>query len=164
MGIAEKLKKLGTAFKKKAAEKLKEKGKKLAFKETKGAAVDISWSEWLLIFLLYGYIGILFIILTVVLFIPVVGQIIYGIVAPILNFIAMGILAFWLHGKGLFGRYWILVSAAFIIGLAPFANWMSWIGALSAIYILYTLEKIPIVGKAVKKAEDAAITMLTKIK
>ena len=147
MAIAEKLQqKL-----EKTREGLAEKSKNA---ENKGAA-QIDSMEWLLLFLGAGYIDILFIILTIIGLIPVVGQVIYAIGDPVLNLIAMGIFWFYLQYKGLSG-YWWLAFGGGLANLIPIVNWIGWIMAVLILYMLVKAEKIPLAGEAIKKVAKVA--------
>ncbi len=147
MAIAEKLQ-----------QKLEKKKEALAEKSKaaeKSGAAQIDSGEWLLLFLGAGYIDILFIILTVVGLIPVVGQAIYAIADPTLNIIATGIFWFYLQYKGL-GAYWWLAFGGGVANLIPVVNWVGWIMAVLILYLLIKAEKIPLAGEAIEKAAKAA--------
>ena len=111
--------------------------------------------EWLLLFLGAGYIDILFIFLTIIGLIPVVGQIIYVIADPIMNIIATGIFWFYLQNKGL-GGYWWLAFGGGLAGLVPVVNWASWIMSVLILYFLVKAEKIPLAGEIIEKAAKVA--------
>ena len=147
MAIAEKLQqKL-----EKKRENLAEKSKSTENKE----AAHIDSGEWLLLFLGAGYIDLLFIILTIIGLIPLVGQAIYAIADPVLNLIATGIFWFYLQHKGL-GGYWWLAFGGGLANLIPLVNWIGW---LIAVFILYTLvkaEKVPLAGEAIEKVAKVA--------
>lgn len=130
--------------------KLTEKSKSAERKET-----GMDSMEWLLLFLGAGFIDILFIILTVIGLIPVVGQVIYVIADPALNLIATGIFWFYLQYKGL-GGYWWLAFGGGIANLIPIVNWFGWITTVLILYFLVKAEKIPLAGKAIEKAAKAA--------
>ena len=143
MAIAEKLAKKEKALKEKLTKKSQE-------AERSGAA-KIDSMEWLILFLGAGYIDLLFIILTVIGLIPMVGQVIYAIVDPILNIIAMGIFWLYLQHKGL-SHYWWLAFGGGLANLIPLVNWIGWIIAVLILYILVKAEKIPLAGEAIEKA------------
>ena len=147
MAIAEKLAKRETALKEKLAKKSQE--------AEGGGAAKIDSSEWLLLFLGAGYIDILFIILTVVGLIPLVGQVIYAIANPVTNLIAMGIFWFYLQYKEL-GHYWWLAFGGGIANLIPIINWFGWIGCVLILYFLVKAEKVPLAGEAIEKAAKTA--------
>lgn len=140
------------------AEKLEKKKKELTEKSQKaekGKGVEIDSAEWLLLFLGASYIDILFIILTIIGLIPVVGQVIYVIANPVLNLIATGIFWFYLQYKGL-GGYWWLAFGGGVANLIPVVNWIGWITAVLILYFLIKAEKIPLAGEAIEKAAKAA--------
>ncbi|MCX6813006.1 MAG: hypothetical protein NTV77_00720 [Candidatus Azambacteria bacterium] len=140
------------------AEKLEKKKKELAErsqKAEKGKGVEIDSAEWLLLFLAAGYIDILFILLTIIGLIPVVGQVVYAILDPTLNIIATAIFWFYLQYKGL-GGYWWLAFSGGIANLIPVINWLGWIGCVLVLYFLIKAEKIPLAGEAIEKAAKAA--------
>lgn len=147
MAIAEKLAKRETAFKEKLTKKSQE------AENNKGAEIDSG--EWLLLFLGAGYIDLLFIILTIIGLIPIVGQVIYAIADPVMNIIATGIFWFYLQHKGL-GGYWWLAFGGGIANLLPVINWIGWILAVLILYFLVKAEKIPFAGEAIKKAAKVA--------
>ena len=147
MAIAEKLAKRETA--------LKEKLNKKSQEAEGGKAAEIDSMEWLLLFLGAGYIDILFIILTIVGLIPVVGQAIYAIADLALNLIATGIFWFYLQHKGL-GGYWWLAFGGGIANLIPVVNWIGWIIVVLILYFLVKAEKIPFAGEAIEKAAKVA--------
>ena len=140
-------------------EKKKEKlAKKLAKKSQeaeKGKGVEIDSAEWLLLFLAAGYVDILFIILTVIGLIPIIGQVIYVIADPVMNIIATGIFWFYLQYKGL-GGYWWLAFSGGVANLIPVINWFGWIGCVLILYFLVKAEKIPLAGEAIEKAAKVA--------
>ncbi|MBU2082384.1 hypothetical protein KKH14_03115 [Patescibacteria group bacterium] len=111
--------------------------------------------EWLLLFLAAGYIDILFIFLAIIGLIPVVGQVIYVIVDPVMNIIAMGIFWFYLQYKGM-GGYWWLAFGGGLAGLIPVVNWASWIMAVLILYFLVKAEKVPLAGEAIEKVSKIA--------
>lgn len=147
MAIAEKLAKKETALKEKLAKKSQE--------AEKGENAEIDSGEWLLLFLGAGYIDLLFIILTIIGLIPVVGQAIYAIADPVINIIATGIFWFYLQHKGL-GGYWWLAFGGGVANLFPVVNWVGWILAILILYFLVKAEKIPLAGEAIEKAAKAA--------
>ena len=147
MAIAEKLAKKETALKEKLTKKSQE-------VERSGAAETDSM-EWLILFLGASYIDLLFIILTIIGLIPVVGQMIYAIVDPIINIIATGIFWFYLQHKGL-GGYWWLAFGGGLANLIPLVNWIGWIIAVLILYLLVKAEKIPLAGEAIEKAVKTA--------
>ncbi|OGD24703.1 hypothetical protein A2819_03130 [Candidatus Azambacteria bacterium RIFCSPHIGHO2_01_FULL_40_24] len=147
MAIAEKLAKKEAALK----EKLTKKSQEAEGNET----VEIDSMEWLTLFLGAGYIDLLFIILTIIGLIPIVGQIIYVIFDPILNIVATGIFWFYLQHKGL-GHYWWLAFGGGLANLIPVVNWIGWIIAVLILYFLVKAEKIPFAGEAIEKASKAA--------
>lgn len=153
MAIAEKLAKRETALKEKLTKKSQEAEK------NKGAEIDSG--EWLLLFLGAGYIDLLFIILTIIGLIPIVGQVIYAIADPVINIIATGIFWFYLQHKGL-GGYWWLAFGGGIANLIPVVNWVGWILAVLILYFLVKAEKIPFAGEAIEKAAKAASKVLIK--
>lgn len=119
----------------------------------RGASIDSM--EWLLLFLGAGYIDILFILLTIIAFIPAVGLVAYAILDPVLNIIATGIFWFYLQQKGL-GGYWWLAFGGGLAGLVPVVNWASWIASVGILYFIVKAEKIPLAGEAIKKAAETA--------
>lgn len=135
----------------KTREKLTEKSKSA---ENKGVA-QIDSSEWLLLFLGAAYIDILFVILTVIGLIPIVGQVIYVIADPALNLIATGIFWLYLQYKEL-GGYWWLAFGGGLANLIPVVNWVGWIIAVLILYFLVKAEKIPLAGEAIQRAAKAA--------
>lgn len=142
----------------KLEKKLEKKKKELTEKsqkaeKDKGAKID--WVEWSLLFLAAGYIDILFIILTIVGLIPIIGQAIYVIADPALNLMAMGIFWLYLQYKGL-GAYWWLAFGGGLANLIPIVNWIGWTIAVLILYLLVKAEKIPLVGEAIEKAAKAA--------
>ena len=147
MAIAEKLQQ--KLDKKKEA--LAEKSKNAEAKEP----AQIDSMEWLTLFLGAGYIDLLFVILTIVGLIPVVGQAIYAIADPALNLIVTGIFWFYLQHKGL-GGYWWLAFGGGLANLIPVVNWIGWIIAVLILYFLVKAEKIPFAGEAIEKAAKAA--------
>ena len=147
MAIAEKLAKKEAALK----EKLTKKSQEAEGNET----VEIDSMEWLTLFLGAGYIDLLFIILTIIGLIPIVGQIIYVIFDPILNIVATGIFWFYLQHKGL-GHYWWLAFGGGLANLIPVVNWIGWIIAVLILYFLVKAEKIPFAGEAIEKAAKVA--------
>ena len=120
--------------------KINEKSKKT--QNAEGASIDSM--SWLLLFLGAGFIDILFILLVIVGFIPVAGQVIYAIVDPILNMTATAIFWFYLQYKGLDG-YWWLAFGGGLAGIVPVVNWFSWI---FSVLILYFLTKSDTIKKA----------------
>lgn len=147
MAIAEKLEQKKGALQ----EKLNEKSQKT--EKNRGAEID--WAEWLLLFLAAGYIDILFIILTIIGLIPVVGQVIYAIADPVMNIIATGIFWFYLQYKGL-GGYWWLAFGGGLANLIPLVNWIGWTIAVLILYFLVKAEKIPLAGEVIKKVAKTA--------
>jgi len=147
MAIAEKLQQ--KLDKKKEA--LAEKSKNAEAKEP----AQIDSMEWLTLFLGAGYIDLLFVILTIVGLIPVVGQAIYAIADPALNLIVTGIFWFYLQHKGL-GGYWWLAFGGGLANLIPVVNWIGWIIAVLILYFLVKAEKIPFAGEAIEKAAKVA--------
>ena len=135
----------------KKKEALAEKSKNAEAKES----AQIDSMEWLTLFLGAGYINLLFIILTIVGLIPIVGQAIYAIADPALNLIAMGIFWFYLQHKGL-GGYWWLAFGGGVANLIPVVNWIGWIIAVLILYFLVKAEKIPFAGEAIEKAAKVA--------
>ena len=157
MAIAEKLSPYGRSPAggqqrlEKKRDALAEKSKSAENKE--GAQIDSG--EWLLLFLGAGYIDILFVILTVIGLIPVIGQIIYVIADPALNLMATGIFWFYLQCKGLGGYWWIAFGGG-LVNLIPMLNWIGWIIAVLILYILVKSEKIPLAGEAIQKVAKVA--------
>ena|SRR3989344_4499136 len=147
MTIAEKLAKRETALK----EKLVKKSQETQARKT----AEIDSMEWLLLFLGAGYIDLLFIILTIIGLVPIVGQVIYVIADPVMNIIATGIFWFYLQYKGLGGYWWIAFGGG-LANLIPLVNWIGWIIAVLILYILVKAEKIPLAGEAIKKAAQTA--------
>lgn len=147
MAIAEKLAKKEIALKEKLTKKSQE--------AERGGVAEIDSMEWLTLFLGAGYIDLLFIILTVVGLIPLIGQALYVILDPILNIVATGIFWFYLQHKGL-GAYWWLAFGGGLANLIPLVNWIGWIIAVLILYILVKAEKIPLAGQAIEKAAKAA--------
>lgn len=147
MAITEKLEQKRGALK----EKLSEKSQKT---EGSGAA-EIDSMEWLLLFLGAGYIDLLFIILTIIGLIPIVGQAIYAIADPAINIIATGIFWFYLQHKGL-GAYWWLAFGGGVANLIPVVNWIGWVISVLILYFLVKAEKIPLAGEAIEKAVKTA--------
>ena len=147
MTIAEKLAKRETALK----EKLVKKSQETQARKT----AEIDSMEWLLLFLGAGYIDLLFIILTIIGLVPIVGQVIYVIADPVMNIIATGIFWFYLQYKGLGGYWWIAFGGG-LANLIPLVNWIGWIIAVLILYILVKAEKIPLAGEAIQKAAKAA--------
>ena len=147
MAITEKLAKRETALKEKLAKKSQ--------KAEKGKDIEIDSSEWLLLFLGAGYIDLLFIILTIIGLIPIVGQVIYAIADPVMNIIATGMFWFYLQHKGL-GGYWWLAFGGGVANLIPVVNWIGWIIAVLILYILVKAEKVPFAGEAIKKTAKIA--------
>lgn len=147
MAIAEKLQKRETALKENLTKKSQE-------AERNGAA-EIDSMEWLLLFLGAGYIDLLFIILTIIGLIPIVGEVIYAIADPVMNIIATGIFWLYLQHKGL-GSYWWLAFGGGLANLIPLVNWIGWIIAVLILYFLVKAEKIPLAGEAIRKAAKAA--------
>ena len=139
----------------KKKEKKKEELAKKSQKAKKGKGVEIDSAEWLLLFLGAGYIDILFILLTIIGLIPLVGQVAYAILDPTLNIIATAIFWFYLQYKGL-GGYWWLAFSGGIANLIPVINWFGWIGCVLVLYFLVKAEKIPLAGEAIEKAAKAA--------
>ena len=147
MAIAEKLEQKKEALKEKLSEKSQ--------KAEEGKGVEIDWAEWLLLFLAAGYIDILFIILTVIGLIPIVGQVIYVIADPVMNIIITGMFWFYLQYKGL-GGYWWLAFGGGLADLIPGVNWIGWTIAVLILYVLVKAEKIPLAGEAIEKAAKIA--------
>ena len=146
MSLAEKLQQKKGALKEKLSEKSQ--------KAENGKGVEIDGAEWLLLFLGAGYIDILFILLTIIGLIPIVGQVIYVIADPVINIIATGIFWFYLQYKGL-GGYWWLAFGGGVANLIPFINMFGWIGCVLILYFLVKAEKIPLAGEAIEKAAKA---------
>ena len=117
--------------------------------------VSIDSMEWLLLFLGAGYIDILFILLTIVGLIPIIGQVIYAVADPVLNLIATGIFWFYIQHKGL-GHYWWLAFGGGLANLIPVVNWAGWLIAVLILYGLVKAEKVPLAGEAIEKASKAA--------
>lgn len=140
---------------------LKEKLSKKSQEAEKGKGVEIDSGEWLLLFLGAGYIDILFIILTIIGLIPIVGQVIYAIADPVMNIIAMGIFWFYLQYKGL-GHFWWLAFGGGVANLIPVVNWIGWIIAVLILYFLIKAEKIPLAGEAIEKAAKTAVKVPIK--
>lgn len=140
----------------KKREALEEKSKSL---EKRGAQIDSG--EWLLLFLASGFIDIIFIILTIVGLIPIVGQIIYVIADPALNLMATGMFWFYLQYKGM-GGYWWLAFGGGVANLIPVVNWIGWIMSVLILYFLVKAEKIPLAGEVIKKAAEAASKVTIK--
>jgi len=147
MAIAEKLEQKRGALKEKLSKKSQE--------DENDRGAEINWAEWLLLFLAAGYIDILFIILTVIGLIPVVGQVIYVIADPVMNIIATGMFWFYLQHKGL-GGYWWLAFGGGLANLIPGVNWIGWTIAVLILYVLVKAEKIPLAGEAIEKAAKTA--------
>ena len=147
MPLAEKLEQKRGALQKKLNEKSQ--------KTEKSRDAKIDWAEWLLLFLAAGYIDILFIILTIIGLIPVVGQVIYAIADPVMNIIAAGIFWFYLQHKGL-GGYWWLAFGGGLANLIPLVNWIGWTIAVLILYFLVKAEKIPLAGEVIEKVAKAA--------
>ncbi len=144
------------------AEKLQQKLDKTKEKLTeksqaakKSGASQVDSGEWLLLFLGAAYIDLLFVLLTIVGLIPVVGQVIYVIADPALNLIATGIFWFYLQYKGM-GAYWWLAFGGGLANLIPVVNWIGWIIAVLILYFLVKAEKIPLAGEMIEKAAKAA--------
>lgn len=127
----------------------------MALETEKSRGVEIDFAEWLLLFLGAGYIDVLFIILTIIGLIPIVGQIIYAIVDPIMNIVATGIFWFYLQHKGL-GGYWWLAFGGGVANLIPVVNWAGWVISVLILYFLVKAEKIPLAGEAIEKAAKVA--------
>lgn len=147
MAIAEKLEQKRGALKEKLSKKSQE--------AEKDQGVEIDWAEWLLLFLAAGYIDILFILLTIIGLIPIVGQVIYVIADPIMNIIVTGMFWFYLQHKGL-GGYWWLAFGGGVADLIPGVNWIGWTIAVLILYFLVKAEKIPLAGEAIGKAAKTA--------
>ncbi len=147
MAIAEKLEQKREALKEKLSKKSQE--------AEKGKGVEIDSAEWLLLFLAAGYIDILFIILTIIGLIPLVGQVIYAIADPVMNIIVTGIVWVYLQKKGL-SHYWWLAFGGGVANLIPVVNWVGWIISVLILYFLVKAEKIPLAGEATEKAAEAA--------
>ena len=146
------------ALAEKLQQKLEKKKEGLAKKSQeaeKGKGAEIDSAEWLLLFLGAGYIDILFILLTIVGLIPIIGQVIYVIADPVLNLIAIGIFWFYLQHKGL-GGYWWLAFGGGIANLIPVVNWAGWIISVLILYFLVKAEKVPFAGEVIEKAAKAA--------
>lgn len=141
----------------KLQQKLETKKESLAEKsrglEKKGSEIDSG--EWLLLFLASGFIDIIFVILTIIGLIPVIGQAIYVIANPALNFLFTLIFWFYLQYKGL-GGYWWLTFGGGLANLLPIANWIGWTIAVLILYFLVKAEKIPLAGEAIEKAAKTA--------
>ena len=146
MAIAEKLEQKRGALQEKLSKKSQE--------AEKDKGVEIDSAEWLLLFLAAGYIDILFIILTIISFIPFIGLVAYAIVNPIINIIATGVFWFYLQHKGL-GGYWWLAFGGGAANLIPVVNWIGWIMSVLILYFLVKAEKIPLAGEAIEKAAKA---------
>jgi hypothetical protein len=134
---------------------LKEKLNKKSQEAEKTEGAKLESTEWLMLFLGAGYIDILFILLTIIGLIPVVGQVIYVIVDPIINITATGIFWFYLQHKGL-GSYWWLAFGGGVANLIPVVNWIGWIISVLILYFLIKAENIPLAGKAIQKATQVA--------
>ncbi|MDO8676283.1 MAG: hypothetical protein Q7K16_01380 [Candidatus Azambacteria bacterium] len=147
MAIAEKLSKKETALKEKLTKKSQE--------AEGGGSAEIDSMEWLILFLGAGYIDLLFVILTVVGLVPIVGQVIYAIADPVMNIIATGIFWLYLQHKGL-GGYWWLAFGGGVANLFPVVNWVGWVISVLILYFLTKAEKIPLAGEAIKKAATVA--------
>ncbi|MBI2635081.1 MAG: hypothetical protein HYW79_00875 [Parcubacteria group bacterium] len=147
MALAEKLEKREASLKEKLTKKSQE--------AERSKTVKIDSMEWLILFMGAGYIDLLFVILTVIGLIPVVGQVIYAIADPAMNIIATGIFWFYLQYKGL-GGYWWLAFGGGVANLIPVVNWIGWIMAVLILYFLIKAEKIPLAGEAIEKAAKAA--------
>lgn len=147
MAIAEKLAKKEAALKKKLTKKSQE--------ALKSGGAEIDSGEWFLLFLGAGYIDILFIILTIIGLIPIIGQVVYVIADPAINIIATGIFWFYLQNKGL-GGYWWLAFGGGVANLIPIVNWIGWIISVLILYFLVKAEKIPLAGEAIEKAAKVA--------
>ena len=146
------------ALAEKLQQKLEKKKEELAKKSQeaeKGKGAEIDSTEWLLLFLASVYIDILFIILTIVGLIPIIGQVVYVIAAPILDLIVTGIFWFYLQHKGL-GHYWWLAFGGGVANLIPIVNWAAWTMAVLILYGLVKAEKVPLAGEAIKKAAKVA--------
>lgn len=154
MAIAEKLQQKLEKKKEALAEKSK------AAEKNETAKVDSG--EWLLLFLASIYIDIIFILLTVVGLIPVIGQTIYAIADPALNLLLMLIFWVYLQVKGL-GAYWWLAFGGGLANLIPAVNWAGWTIAVLILYLLVKAEKVPLVGEAIKKAAKIAVKIAVKV-
>lgn len=137
------------------AEKLEKKLEEKVSEDKKG---KIDSGEWLLLFFTAGFIDILYIFLTIIGLIPIVGQVMYVIITPLMGMIITG--AFWLflQRKGL-GKYWGLAFGGGMTSLVPVANWLSWTISVFILYSLTKAEKAPLVGEAMGK-----ISAITKVK
>jgi hypothetical protein len=119
----------------------------------KGAHLESG--DWLLLFLASIYVDILFVILTVIGLIPIIGQVIYAICDPGLNFLVAGIFWMYLYNKGL-GGYWYLAFGGGLANFIPVVNWFGWTLAVIILYTLVTAaEKVPWVGKVIEIASKA---------
>lgn len=147
MAIAEKLAKKETALKEKLTKKSQEAEKK--------ESTQIDSSEWLLLFLASIFIDVIFILLTVVGLIPIVGQAIYAVFDPALNLLFTLIFFFYLQYKGM-GAYWWLAFGGGLANLIPVVNWAGWTIAVLILYFLVKAEKIPLAGEAIEKAAKVA--------
>lgn len=147
MALAENLQQKRSALKEKISAKSQE-------SETENGA-EIDFAGWLLLFLGAGYIDILFILLTIVALIPIVGLAIYAIAEPILDLAATAIFWFYLQHKGL-GQYWWLAFGGGLANLIPIVNWFGWIVSVLILYFLVKAEKIPLAGEAIEKAAKDA--------
>jgi len=134
---------------------LKEKLNKKSQEAEKSEGTKIDWTEWLLLFLAAGYIGILSIILTIIGLIPDVGQTVYVIANALFDIITTGIFWFYLQHKGL-GHYWWLAFGGGLASFIPVADWASWMVAVLILYFLIKAEKIPFAGEAIEKAAKVA--------
>ncbi|MBI4919812.1 hypothetical protein HY838_00720 [Candidatus Azambacteria bacterium] len=143
MALAENLQQKRGAFKEKISAKSQE-------SETESGA-EIDFAEWLLLFLGAGYIDILFILLTIIALIPIVGLVIYAVAEPILDLAATAIFWFYLQHKGL-GQYWWLAFGGGLANLIPVVNWFGWVVSVLILYFLVKAEKIPMAGEAIKEA------------
>lgn len=119
----------------------------------KGAHLESG--DWLLLFIASIYIDILFVILTIIGLIPAVGQVIYAICDPGLNFLVAGIFWLYLYNKGLSG-YWYWAFGSGLANFIPVVNFFGWTLSVIILYTLVTTaEKVPLAGKAIEMAAKA---------
>lgn len=152
MAIAEKLQ-----------QKLEKKKEALAEKSKsaeKGGEAQIDSGEWLLLFLASGFIDIIFIILTIIGLIPLVGQVIFAVVDPVLNLLFTYLFFFYLISKRM-TAYWSLAFGGGLAGMIPVLDWISWTLAILTLYLVIkaketALAKIPLAGEAIEKVAKTA--------
>ncbi len=126
----------------------------LKTKENKtGGALD--FGDWLLLFLGSVFVDIIFVLIAVIGLIPLVGQVFYAFLDPILNASAAFGLWIYLQFKGL-GGYWYLAFGGGLAGLVPVINWFSWTLGIMILYFLVKAEAVPLAGEAISKAVKAA--------